>query len=50
MRKPSQPIVPTVTLTRAEADHIIRTVMGWEAVDVRSFWRLARNLQKGGRS
>jgi hypothetical protein len=49
MSKKTQKVVPTVTLARADVDHIIRTMMGWESVDVRSFWHLARNLQQGGR-
>lgn len=49
MSTKKQNVVPTVTLTRAEVDHIIQTIMGWEAIDGRSFWRLACNLQKGGR-
>lgn len=39
----------SVTLTRADADTIIRKTMGWDPIDVQSFWKLARDLQTGGR-
>lgn len=39
----------SVTLTYADADAIIRKTMGWEPIDVQSFWALARDLSTGGR-
>ena len=40
-KKPATP-PETVTLTRAQIYHILVWQMGWEPIDVTSFWRLAR--------
>lgn len=51
MTSPTRKADATVTLTRKQVDNIIRRTMGWESIDVRSFWQLAREVsapQKGG--
>lgn len=35
----------TVTLTRKQIEHILIDWMGWEDIDLKSFWREARKLQ-----
>ena len=53
MSAPSRKAAETVTLSRKQVDDIIRRTMGWESIDVRSFWKLARQAsarQKGGAS
>ncbi len=40
---PSQ-ITPSVTLTRKQIATILLDYMGWEHVDVRSFWKVARMI------
>jgi len=38
----------TVALTRKQISAILVDDMGWEPIDVRVFWRLARKLQPAG--
>lgn len=38
----------TVTLTRRQVEIILVYEMGWEPIDVTSFWRLARRLNRHG--
>jgi hypothetical protein len=39
------PILGVVTLSRSQVVTILVHNMGWEYIDVTSFWRLARKLQ-----
>lgn len=34
----------TVTLTRRDVETILVRTMGWEPIDVTSFWRVARQI------
>jgi hypothetical protein len=40
--EPVGEVQPTITLNRKQVENILRVQMGWEPIDVTSFWRLAR--------
>ena len=44
---PTKP-VERVSLTRKQVDTVLRRQMGWDPVDVRTFWHLARKMGQGG--